>query len=117
GGVRAARVAAGHGARVAIVEQSRVGGTCVIRGCIPKKLYVYASRFRDLFGLAGSFGWTVDASFDWPTLVANKDREIARLERSYVKGLESAGAELIRDRAILTGPNGARLEGSGRELT
>ncbi|MEO7223819.1 MAG: FAD-dependent oxidoreductase, partial [Devosia sp.] len=80
GGVRAARMAATYGAKVAVVEEDRVGGTCVIRGCVPKKLFVYASRFADMFEIAPTFGWTVDASFDWPTLVANKDKEIARLE-------------------------------------
>jgi glutathione reductase (NADPH) len=117
GGVRAARMAGRLGANVAVVEESRVGGTCVIRGCVPKKLFVYASRFNDLFGLAGSFGWTVEAGFDWPTLVANKDKEIARLERAYVKGLENAKAELIRDRAVLTGPRSARLQAAGREVS
>lgn len=117
GGVRAARMAGRQGARVAVVEDSRVGGTCVIRGCVPKKLYVYASRFHDLFGLAESFGWTVDASFDWPTLVAAKNKEIDRLEGAYVKGLEGASAELIRDRAVLTGPNTVRLEQAGKEVT
>jgi len=116
GGVRAARLAAGYGARVAIIEEYRVGGTCVIRGCVPKKLFVYASRFSDLFDVAGSFGWQVEASFDWPTLVANKDKEIARLEAAYVAALEKPGAEVIRDRAVLTGPNTVRLETSGRTL-
>src|SRR3954469_9164393 len=95
GGVRAARVAGNYGAKVAIVEEYRIGGTCVIRGCVPKKLFVYASRFSDMFEVAGSFGWTVSAEFDWPTLVANKDKEIARLEAAYVRGLEGAGAEII----------------------
>ena len=117
GGVRAARIAAGHGARVAIVEEYRIGGTCVIRGCVPKKLYVYASRFADSFQIAGSFGWTVDAKFDWPTLVSNKDKEIARLEAAYVAGLEKPGVEIIRDRASLVGPNTIRLVAAGRELT
>jgi len=115
-GVRAARVAATAGARVAIIEESRVGGTCVIRGCVPKKLYVYASRFSDMFDIAPSFGWTVEASFDWPTLVANKNKEIDRLEKAYIAGLEKPGVEIIRDRAVLTGPHGVRLLGSGREL-
>ena len=116
GGVRAARLSAQYGAKVAIVEESRVGGTCVIRGCVPKKLLVYASRFSDLFGLSDSFGWSVDARFDWPTLIANKDKEIARLEAAYVAGLERAGAELIRDRAVLAGGTRVRLLGTGREL-
>jgi glutathione reductase (NADPH) len=116
GGVRAARMAARYGARVAIVEEYRVGGTCVIRGCVPKKLLVYASRFADMFELAPSFGWTVEASFDWPTLIANKDREIARLEAAYVAGLEKPGVEIIRDRAVLTGPQSARLVKAGSEL-
>ncbi|KAB2848254.1 MAG: glutathione-disulfide reductase, partial [Hyphomicrobiaceae bacterium] len=80
GGVRAARIAAGHGARVAIAEEYRYGGTCVIRGCVPKKLLVYASRFRDDFEDARGFGWAIEpARFDWATLIANKDKEIARL--------------------------------------
>src|SRR6185437_8010799 len=92
GGVRAARIAAGHGAKVALAEEYRMGGTCVIRGCVPKKLLVYASRFRDEFEDAEGFGWSVgDSTFDWPTLIANKDREIARLEGIYRGGLERAG--------------------------
>jgi glutathione reductase (NADPH) len=117
GGVRAARVAAGHGARVAVIEEFRVGGTCVIRGCVPKKLYVYASRFKDSFEVAGSFGWHVDARFDWPTLVANKNKEIDRLEKAYVSGLDGAGAELIRDRAEILDPHTVRLVKAGRTLT
>ncbi len=89
GGVRAARVAAQHGARVMLAEEYRVGGTCVIRGCVPKKLLVYASRFRAEFEDAAGYGWTVPQnSFDWPTLIANKDREIARLEAAYTATLE-----------------------------
>jgi glutathione reductase (NADPH) len=115
GGVRAARVAGNYGARVAIVEQDRIGGTCVIRGCVPKKLFVYASRFSDMFEIAGSYGWTTTAHFDWPTLVRNKDKEIDRLEKAYVSGLESAKVEIIRDRAVLNGPHSVKLK-SGREL-
>src|ERR1044071_5714295 len=89
GGVRAARMAASYGAKVAIIEEFRVGGTCVIRGCVPKKLYVYASRFADQFDLASSFGWQVDASFDWPTLVAAKEKEITRLGSAYTANLEN----------------------------
>ncbi|NGP18737.1 glutathione-disulfide reductase [Devosia aurantiaca] len=117
GGVRAARMAATYGAKVAIVEEFRVGGTCVIRGCVPKKLYVYASRFKDQFEIAESFGWQVDASFDWPTLVAAKEKEISRLEHAYVSNLEKPGAEVIRDRAVVTGPNSVRLINGDRELS
>ena len=117
GGVRAARMAATYGARVAIVEEFRVGGTCVIRGCVPKKLYVYAARFHDLFDVASSFGWQVDASFDWPTLVANKEKEITRLESAYTANLEKPGVEIIKDRAVVTGPNGVHLVGQDRDLT
>jgi len=117
GGVRAARMAATYGARVAVVEEYRVGGTCVIRGCVPKKLFVYASRFSDMFEVAGSFGWTVSATFDWPTLVANKDKEIARLEAAYVAAVETPGGTIIRDRAVLTGPHSVRLVNGGREVT
>jgi glutathione reductase (NADPH) len=117
GGVRAARMAATYGAKVAIVEEFRVGGTCVIRGCVPKKLYVYASRFHDMFDVASSFGWQVDASFDWPTLVANKEKEITRLEMAYTANLEKPGVEIIKDRAVVTGPNGVHLVGQDRDLT
>ena len=92
GGVRAARVAAGLGKRVAIAEESRFGGTCVIRGCVPKKLYVYASQFPEHFADSAGFGWSVpDASFDWATLVANKDKETGRLEALYERGVLGAG--------------------------
>ena len=117
GGVRAARMAATYGAKVAIVEEFRVGGTCVIRGCVPKKLYVYASRFHDLFDVAASFGWTVDASFDWATLVAGKEKEITRLESGYIANLEKPGVEVIKDRAVVTGPNSVRLVAGNRDLT
>src|SRR3954469_21099596 len=84
GGVRAARIAASYGARVMIAEEFRVGGTCVIRGCVPKKLLVYAARFADDFEDAAGYGWHVgEPTFDWATLIANKDREIARLELAY----------------------------------
>ncbi len=110
GGVRAARVAASHGAKVAIAEEFRVGGTCVIRGCVPKKLYVLASRFRDEFEDAAGFGWRVgEFSFDWPALVAAKEKEITRLSDIYAETLASSGVELIRARATLTDPNGVRF--------
>ncbi len=115
GGVRAARMSAGFGAKVAIVEEYRYGGTCVIRGCVPKKLFVYASRFSDLFDVAPSFGWQLDASFDWPTLLANKDKEIGRLEKIYEKLLDGSGVTRFHDRATVTGPNTVQL-GSGQTL-
>jgi glutathione reductase (NADPH) len=112
GGVRAARIAAGYGAKVAVAEEYRVGGTCVIRGCVPKKLLVYASRFAHEFEDAAGFGWTVPApSFDWATLIANKDKEIGRLERAYVTNLEKAGAVIARSRAVLVDPHTVRLAG------
>src|ERR1700685_3650757 len=96
GGVRAARIAAGHGARAMIAEEFRVGGTCVIRGCVPKKLMVYASRFADAFEDAAGFGWSVPKpSFDWPRLVAAKEKEITRLSEIYVANLEKAGVEIL----------------------
>ncbi|HXV23892.1 MAG TPA: glutathione-disulfide reductase [Alphaproteobacteria bacterium] len=101
GGVRAARIAAGHGAKVGIAEADRVGGTCVIRGCIPKKLMAYAGHYSGDFEDAVTFGWTVEARFDWATLIANKDREIDRLNGLYIKGLNAAGAELHQVRARL----------------
>lgn len=116
GGVRAARMAATHGAKVAIIEEYRFGGTCVIRGCVPKKLFVYASRFPELFDVAGSFGWQVDAKFDWSTLMANKDKEIDRLENIYLSTLGNANVETIRDRAVVDGPNAVRLVNSNKVL-
>src|ERR1044071_1147716 len=110
GGVRAARIASGHGARVTIAEEYRVGGTCVIRGCVPKKLLVYASRFADEFEDAAGYGWTVpEPSFDWPTLIANKDREIARLEAAYTTNLERAKVEIVKSRAVIADPHTVRL--------
>ena len=118
GGVRAARVAGQHGARVAIAEEYRFGGTCVIRGCVPKKLLVYASRFRDDFEDSAGFGWTVDgARFDWPTLIANKDKEIARLEGLYRRTVGNAGATAFDTRATIAGPNTVALAGDGRKVT
>lgn len=110
GGVRAARIAAGYGAKVAIAEEYRLGGTCVIRGCVPKKLLVYASRFADDFEDAAGFGWTVgDTRFDWGRLIDNKDREIARLEGIYRSNLEKAGVAIFDERAEVAGPNAVRL--------
>lgn len=119
GGVRAARIAAGHGAKVAIAEEHRLGGTCVIRGCVPKKLLVYASRFRDEFEDARGFGWRLSAppSFDWPALVAAKDAEIARLEDIYKAILARFHIAVFKQRAELTGPHSIRLTESGETVS
>ena len=118
GGVRAARIAALNGAKVAIAEEYRWGGTCVIRGCVPKKLFVYASRFRDEFEDAAGFGWSLTAPrFDWPTLVANKDAEISRLESIYRANLLKAGVELLKGRAELVDRNSVRVGPDGRKLS
>jgi glutathione reductase (NADPH) len=117
GGVRAARIAAGHGARVMIAEEYRVGGTCVIRGCVPKKLLVYASRFSDEFEDAVGYGWTVGApTFDWPTLIANKDREIARLEMAYTTNLERANVKIVKSRAVLEDAHTVHLLTTGARV-
>ncbi len=118
GGVRAARIAASHGAKVAVAEEYRVGGTCVIRGCVPKKLFVYASHFRDAFEDCIGFGWTPgEAKFDWSTLMANKDKEIQRLSDIYVRNLDASGVEILRSRAELTDPHTIRLTGEDRTVT
>lgn len=110
GGVRAARIASSHGARVMVAEEYRVGGTCVIRGCVPKKLLVYASRFREEFEDAAGYGWHVgEPVFDWATLIANKDREIARLEAAYTSTLDRFKVELVKSRAVLDGPGSVKL--------
>ncbi|MBI1869196.1 MAG: glutathione-disulfide reductase [Methylocystis sp.] len=117
GGVRAARVAAGYGAKVAVAEEFRVGGTCVIRGCVPKKLYVLAGRFRDDFEDAAGFGWRVGKpQFDWPALVAAKEQEITRLSELYAQNLTKAGVEIIPARAALAGPNAVRFA-DGRRVS
>jgi glutathione reductase (NADPH) len=117
GGVRAARIAAGYGARVLVAEEYRVGGTCVIRGCVPKKLLVYASHVHQEIEDAAGFGWSIpQSSFDWPTLIANKDKEIARLEAAYAANLDKAGAEIVKARAVfedahtLSLSNGERVQ-------
>ena len=118
GGVRAARRTAMLGRRVGIAEKSRYGGTCVIRGCVPKKLYVYASTFREAFEDAAGYGWNVgNVSFDWPTLRDNKEREITRLEGLYRKGLETNGVEMFDTRAVLRGPHEVHLETEDRTVT
>ncbi|HLL28945.1 MAG TPA: glutathione-disulfide reductase [Xanthobacteraceae bacterium] len=117
GGVRASRVAALHGARVMIAEEYRVGGTCVIRGCVPKKLLVYASRYSLEFEDAAGFGWTVSgAKFDWPTLIANKDKEIARLEAAYRANLDRMKVEVVETRAVIEDAHTVRLLKTGARI-
>ena len=112
GGVRAARMAAQCGARVAIAENDRVGGTCVIRGCIPKKLLVYASHYAEDFEDARSYGWSVgETTFSWPDLIAAKDREISRLSSIYVENIEKSGATLMRGEASVIEPNQLAIGG------
>ncbi len=118
GGVRAARVSAELGARVAIAEQDRFGGTCVIRGCVPKKLFVYASHYAEEFEDARGYGWTIEgARFDWPALIRNKDAAIVRLESVYRKAVERAGGQLIHDRAVLKDAHTIHLVNARRDLT
>src|SRR5580698_2683927 len=110
GGVRAARISAGHGARVTIAEEYRIGGTCVIRGCVPKKLLVYASHFHQDFEDAAGFGWSVPKpTFDWATLIANKDKEIARLEAAYTTNVEKSGVRVLKTRTVLEDAHTVRL--------
>ncbi len=117
GGVRAARVAAAHGARVAVAEEYRVGGTCVIRGCVPKKLLVYGAHFAEDLKDARRFGWNVpDCAFDWPTLRDNVLAEVDRLNEAYETTLETHHVEIIPQRATVTGPNSVRLA-DGTEKT
>jgi glutathione reductase (NADPH) len=116
GGVRAARVAAEHGARVAVAEADRWGGTCVIRGCVPKKLLVYASEISRTLDDARGQGWTIpEATHDWATLIAAKDKEIARLSSAYAGRLGKAGAEVIESRATIADPH--TIEVAGRTIT
>src|SRR5579872_3476665 len=112
GGVRAARIAAGYGAKVLVAEEYRVGGTCVIRGCVPKKLLVYAAHVREEVEDAAGYGWTIpEARFDWASLIASKDREIARLEAIYRKTLAGAGVTLFEGRAQLVGTHDIEIAG------
>ncbi|MFY9991062.1 MAG: glutathione-disulfide reductase, partial [Rhodoplanes sp.] len=117
GGVRAARIAAGYGARVMIAEEHRVGGTCVIRGCVPKKLLVYASRFPHEFEDAEGYGFSLSTPiFDWTTLIANKDKEIARLEAAYATTLEKSGVALVKSRAVFEDAHTLRLVATGERI-
>ncbi|MCZ8042664.1 MAG: glutathione-disulfide reductase [Beijerinckiaceae bacterium] len=117
GGTRAARIAAGHGARVMIAEEDRIGGTCVIRGCVPKKLFVYASRFAEDVEDAAGFGWTVPTpSFDWPTLRDAVANEVSRLSGLYRKGLNGAGVTIREERATVVDTHTVRLASSGETI-
>ena len=117
GGVRAARIAAGYGAKVMVAEEYRMGGTCVIRGCVPKKLFVIGSHIHDEVEDAAGFGWTIgQVSFDWRTLVATKDKEIARLEGIYTTNVEKAGGEVVKTRAVIEDAHTLRLA-DGKTVT
>jgi len=117
GGVRASRVAASHGAKVAVAEEYRIGGTCVIRGCVPKKLLVYGSHFAEELQDASRYGWTLEqARFDWPTLRDTVLRDVERIEAAYTSTLDNNKVEHFHERAIVAGPNKVRLA-SGREFT
>lgn len=118
GGVRATRLAATYGARAAVAEEYRVGGTCVVRGCIPKKLFVYASEFGHMFDEAKGYGWTAEnARFDWKTLIANKDAEIDRLNGIYIRNLKGAGATIFDSRAFLKDAHTIHLVAEKRDVT
>ena len=118
GGVRAARLVAGMGKKVGIAEEYRYGGTCVIRGCVPKKLFVYASHISEEIDDAAGYGWTIgESTFDWPTLIRNKDREIDRLEGLYKMGLGNAGAEIFETRAELVDSHSIRLLSTNQIVT
>jgi glutathione reductase (NADPH) len=117
GGVRAARIAAGYGAKVIVAEEYRMGGTCVIRGCVPKKLLVLGSHVHQEIEDAAGFGWTIPTpTFDWPTLIANKDKEIARLEAAYTTNVEKSGAQIVKARAVFEDPHTLRLA-DGKKVT
>lgn len=117
GGVRASRLAAQTGAKVALAEEFRYGGTCVIRGCVPKKLMVYASEFSEIFEDAAGYGWSLgERSFDWSKLIAAKDKEITRLEGIYQRNLVNSGVELFDERAVVTGANTVKLS-NGKEYS
>jgi glutathione reductase (NADPH) len=116
GGVASSRRAGSYGARVAIVEESRIGGTCVLRGCVPKKLLVYGAQFADAFEDAAGFGWSVaPPKFDWPALIAAKNNELDRLEKIYVNMLRNSAVEIIEGRGVLVDPH--TVEVAGRHYT
>ncbi|MEP6357243.1 MAG: glutathione-disulfide reductase [Hyphomicrobiales bacterium] len=118
GGVRASRIAASYGANVAIAEEYRVGGTCVIRGCVPKKLLVYASHFPEYFEDAEGYGWSKpESTFEWSKLIANKDAEIDRLNSIYIKNIKSSGVEIFQSRAELVDKHTIKLVGLDKTVT
>ena len=118
GGVRAARIASLAGAKVAIAEEYRIGGTCVIRGCVPKKFRVYGAEFSQMLAHAPGYGWTVgEASFDWPTLRDNVQKEVARLSGIYTSNLAKAGVTTFEERAEIVDAHTVRLKKSGSEFT
>ena len=118
GGVRASRLSALRGARVACAEEHRPGGTCVIRGCVPKKFMVYASNFSKQFKLARDYGWSIgQPDFDWPVFRDAMNAEVDRLSGIYTKNLANSGVELIQDRAVVEGPHTIRLVGQNRVVT
>jgi len=119
GGVRASRLASQAGAKVGLAEESRVGGTCVIRGCVPKKMFVYASEFGRAFDDAQGYGWVQHdrPDFNWNLLVQNKDSEIDRLNGIYMTNLEKAGVEVLHTRAVLKDAHTVHLVGEGRDVT
>jgi glutathione reductase (NADPH) len=117
GGVRASRIAASHGAKVAVAEEHRIGGTCVIRGCVPKKLLVYGSHFAEELQDAANYGWTVEGmKFDWGVLRDTVLRDVARIEAAYTSTLDTNRVEHFHERAVIAGPHAVRLA-SGREIT
>src|SRR5438270_10812089 len=106
GGVASSRRAGSYVARVAIIEESRIGGTCVLRGCVPKKLLVYGAQFADAFADAAGFGWSVvPPRFDWPSLIGAKNKELDRLEQIYVNMLKNSGVEIIEGPGVLGDPH------------
>ncbi|HEX5775903.1 MAG TPA: glutathione-disulfide reductase, partial [Caulobacteraceae bacterium] len=119
GGVRAGRLAAMSGAKVAVAEEHRVGGTCVVRGCVPKKFMVYASEYSHHFKTAEGYGWSglEGATFDWKTFITAKDIEIARLSGIYVTNLQKAGADLVHARAVLKDPHTVEVLGKNQTVT
>lgn len=118
GGVRASRMAANYGARVGVAEEYRVGGTCVIRGCVPKKLFVYASEYGHSFKDAEGFGWQAEnVSFSWRRLIENKDNEIDRLNGIYIRNLKNSGVEIFQSRATIIDEHTIHLEKENRDVT